>query len=112
MFGRIFDFLFNLQNVHFDGNSRFAFVFDHPVLITLGVLVLLAIGYFSYLPQSASPAKKRILGVLRAVLLGLVLMLACRPQLVMEYEEKQKSIVAVWLDSSASMTLEDPYSGS
>jgi hypothetical protein len=111
MFGRLLDFLLGLKNVHVGPGTRFGFVYNYPVLMTLGVIALLAIGYFSYAPQSASPAKKRILGALRAVLLVVVLLLACRPQLVMEHEDRLPSVVAVWVDTSASMTLEDPYTG-
>ncbi len=49
------------------------------------------------------------MGIVRALLLVVVLLLACRPQLVMEHEEPLRSVVAVWVDTSASMTLEDPY---
>jgi hypothetical protein len=111
MFGRVIDFLLGLKNVHVGPGTRFAFVYDHPTLIACGVIVLLGVGYLSYQPQSASPAKKRTLGVLRAVLLAVVLLLACRPELVMEHEDRLPSVVAVWVDTSASMTLEDPYSG-
>ena len=76
--------------------TRFGFVYDHPALMALSVIVLLAVGYFSYMPQSASPIKKRLLGTLRAVLLAVVLLLACRPQLVMEHEDRLPSVVAVW----------------
>ncbi|HEY4330308.1 MAG TPA: hypothetical protein VGN88_11275, partial [Phycisphaerae bacterium] len=68
-------------------------------------------GYFSYFWQSASPNKRKVMGILRGVLLGVVLMLACRPQLIMEHEDRLRSVVAVWVDDSASMTIEDPYTG-
>ena len=51
------------------------------------------------------------MGILRAALLVIVLCLVCRPQLVAEHEIKIRSIVAVWVDSSASMSLQDTYNG-
>lgn len=111
MFGRVLDFLFDLKRVHFGAGTRFGFVFDHAGWIVFFVLLLVILGYTTYLPQSAPPNKKRVMGILRAMLLALVLLLACRPQLVMEREDRMRGVVAIWLDSSASMTLDDPYTG-
>src|SRR5689334_5985456 len=112
MIGRILDFLFSLHRVHFGPGTRLGFVWDHAGLIAFLALVMAALGYMSYVPQSASPNKKRVMGLLRGVLLAVVLLLACRPQLVMEREDRLRSVVAVWVDSSASMSLEDAYTGS
>ena len=109
MFSRLLEFLFSLDRVRITPNTRFAFVWDYPVLITLGALVLAVVGYVSYFPQSASPRKKRAMGVVRALVLVTVFLLCFRPELVMEHEEKTRSVVAVWLDNSSSMQLQDPY---
>src|SRR4051812_46641171 len=111
MLGRIFDFLFSLNKVHIGPGTRFSFVTDYTALVFFGALVLAVIGYLTYVPQAASPRKKKVMGIVRGVLLAVVLMLACRPQLIMEHEDRVRSVVAVWVDSSASMTLEDPYTG-
>src|SRR5262249_23596372 len=111
MIGRLFDFLFSLQRVHFTKGTRLAFVWDHPVWIILGAMVLAALGYVFYFPQAASPNKKKIMGIFRGLLLALVFLLIWRPQLVMEHEQRLRSAVAVWVDNSTSMTLEDPYNG-
>ncbi len=111
MFGRILDFLLSLKHVHVGAGTHLSFVFDHLGLIILGALLLGVIGYCSYLPQAAAPGKKMAMGILRGVLLAAVLLLFCRPQLVMEHEEHVRSIVAVWVDTSASMSLQDSYNG-
>jgi hypothetical protein len=111
MIGRVIDFLLGLKDVHVGEGTRFGFVFGHMGWMVAGVLVVLVVGYLTYVPQSTTAGKKRVLGILRGVLLAVVLLLACRPELVMEHEDRQPAVVAVWVDSSASMTLEDPYSG-
>jgi hypothetical protein len=111
MISRLLEFLFSLQHVRITPNTRFTFVWNYPVLIVLGAIALAAIGYTFYFRQSASPNKRRAMGVVRALLLVVVFLLVWRPQLVMEHEERTRSVVAVWVDSSASMTLEDPYTG-
>jgi hypothetical protein len=111
MFGKILDILFSLKNVHFGSGTRLAFVFDHPWLIALGAIALGIIGYLTYLPQAAAPGKKMAMGIFRAILLIVVFLLVCRPQLVMEHEDRVRSVVAVWVDTSASMSLQDTYGG-
>jgi hypothetical protein len=111
MFSRFLEFLFSLQHVRITPGTRFSFVWNHPVLIILGAIVLAVIGYTFYFRQAASPAKRRAMGIVRALLLIVVFLLCWRPQLVMEHEERTRSLVAVWVDNSASMSLEDPYTG-
>src|SRR3954468_9004114 len=107
MFGRLIDFLFSLDRVHIGPGTRFGFVTMQTAIVLLLAVLLLALGYATYIPQSASPAKKKWMGIIRGSLLAVVLLLACRPQLVMEHEDHLRSVVAVWVDSSASMTLAD-----
>ena len=111
MISRFLEFLFSLQHVRITPNTRFTFVWNYPFLIFLGAVVLGVIGYTLYFRQAATRGKKRAMGIVRAVLLIVVFLLCWRPQLVMEHEERTRSIVAVWLDNSASMGLEDPYTG-
>jgi uncharacterized membrane protein len=49
------------------------------------------------------------LGIVRGLLLVVLFLLFCRPQLVVDSEERTRSVVAVWVDTSMSMTLQDPY---
>ncbi len=109
MISRFLEFLFSLQHVRITPNTRLTFVWNYPVWIALGMIALAVIGYTFYFPQAASPNKKRAMGIVRALLLITVFLLIFRPELVMEHEEKTRSVVAVWVDSSASMQLEDPY---
>ncbi|MGN6368802.1 MAG: hypothetical protein ACTHN5_11120 [Phycisphaerae bacterium] len=90
-------------------NTHLSFGWDYPGWIVLGCVVLGVLGYLSYARQAASPKKRVVMGVVRAALLMLVFVLIWRPELVVEHEERTRSVVAVWVDSSASMQLEDPY---
>ena len=109
MIRRFFEFLLSLHQVHLTPNTHFSFVWDYPALIVLGALVLGALGFLSYRRQAASPAKKMGMGIVRGVLLALVFVLVWRPEIVVEHEERERSVIAVWVDNSASMSLEDPY---
>ncbi len=91
-------------------NTRLSFVWDYPGWIALGCLVLGLLGYFSYTRQAAAPNRRALMGVVRGLLLMLVFTLIWRPELVVQHEERTRSVVAIWVDSSASMQLEDPYS--
>lgn len=109
MLQNILNFLFSLERVTFTPDTRFAFGVGSTWWILPACLVLAVLGYLSYRKQSATPAKRIAAGVVRALILVVVLLLFCRPQLVLDREEKTRSIVAVWVDNSASMSLEDPY---
>ncbi len=109
MFNHFLEFLFSLKNVQITSRTHFAFVWDFPVLITLGAIALAILGYVCYFPQSASPRKKRALGIVRAWVLVILFILCFRPQLVMEYVQPSRAAVAIWLDTSSSMQLQDPY---
>lgn len=111
MMSRFLEFLFSLEHVRITPNTRFSFVWNHPALIVLGAIVLAILGYTLYFRQAATPGKRRAMGITRALLLVTVFVLCWRPQLVMEHEERTRSMVAVWVDNSASMGLEDPYTG-
>ncbi len=78
--------------------------------LALPLMAALAIfGYWSYRAQSASAGKRVVMGVLRACVLVLLLLLFLRPALVLEQDIPTPSVVAVWIDESASMDLRDPY---
>ena len=109
MLSRFLEFLFSLNRVHITSGTRFSFVWNYPAVIILGAIALALIGYFSYRPQAADATKKRAMASTRALLLVVLWILVFRPQLVLEREERTRSVVAIWVDSSASMSLEDPY---
>jgi uncharacterized membrane protein len=112
MIQKLFDFLLDLHEVTLRDWSklRFGFIVEwHWLVILFFCALFFGFGYWSYRAQSASPNKRFLMGVLRGVSLTYVFLLLCRPQLVLDYTEQTSSVVAVWLDSSASMTLEDPY---
>jgi uncharacterized membrane protein len=109
MIRRFFEFLLSLHQVHLTPSTHFSFVWDYPALIALGALGLGVLGFLSYRHQAASPAKKIGMGIVRGVLLMLVFVLVWRPEIVVEHEEHERSVIAVWVDNSASMSLEDPY---
>lgn len=109
----ILDFLLNLQNVSLKDWSmmRLSFGLGGSTLgwMIFGAVVLGLLGWWSYRIQSTSPRKQLIMGVLRGAVLCLMVLLFCRPQLVIDQELRTPSIVAVWVDNSASMSLRDPY---
>ena len=109
MLQKILQFLFYPSHVTITGNTRFAFGVDWRGWIVPVVIALALVGWWSYRRQSTSPRKRVVLGILRTVLLAAVFLLFCRPQLVLDSEEHTRSVVAVWVDPSMSMTLEDPY---
>src|SRR5271170_7838329 len=109
MIERFFEFLLSLDRVRLTPNTHLSFVWDYPALIVLGSLVLGGLGYLSYVRQSASPKKRVAMGIVRAALLIVMFLLVWRPELVVEHEERTRSVAAIWVDDSASMSLEDPY---
>lgn len=109
MLNDLLRWLFSLERVSITPNTRFTFGVSWAAWIFPIVLLLAFLGYLSYRKQSASPRKRIALGIVRALLLIAVFLLFCRPMLVLDREERTRSVVAVWVDNSASMTLEDPY---
>jgi len=91
--------------------ARFGFALEQPwlgIMLSLGVILLL-LGFWSYQSQSASPRKRLVMGIFRGVTLLVVVLLFCRPQVLVDEEIKTPSVVAVWIDDSLSMMLCDPY---
>jgi uncharacterized membrane protein len=106
---QFFEYLLSLHQVHLTSNTHFSFVWNYPVLIVLGALILGVLGFLSYRDQAASSAKRIGMGIVRGVLLMLVFVLIWRPEIVVEHEEHERSVIGIWVDNSASMSLEDPY---
>lgn len=112
----ILEFLLSLDRVRLTDWDKVRFHWDLPnypwpvaMLIVLAAIGLAIFGFWSYQRQSASPAKRIVMGVCRALVLVFVLFLFMRPSLVLDQELKTPSVVAVWIDESASMRLADPY---
>ena len=110
MLQRILEFLLSLHMHVTDwGKVRLTLQWESwPWALPL-LLVLVVFGYWSYQAQSTTTGKRMLMGVLRASALALVLLLYLRPSLVLEEDRKTPSVVAVWIDESASMDLRDPY---
>ena len=106
---KIFDFLFTLNDVKFTKNTHFGWGVDWRQWILPTVIALVLLGWWSYRRQSVSRGRRLWLWLVRGLLLAAVFLLFCRPQLVLDREDLTRSVVAVWVDSSLSMTLEDPY---
>lgn len=109
MLQNVFEFLFSLNRVSITPGTRFHFAVDWRGWILPAVITLFAIGWWSYRRQSVATGRRVWLWIVRGTLLAALFMLFCRPELVLDREERIRSVVAVWVDSSASMTLEDSY---
>ena len=81
-------FIFNLHHLRPTDLSRMRFSFAAESIwwAVPAVIALAILGYWSYQRQSASPAKRLAMGLLRATTLVLVLVLFLKPSLVLEQE--------------------------
>src|SRR4051812_32626549 len=109
MIQKLLEFLLSLERVTITPNTRFSFGVDWRIWIIPAVLLLGIAGWWSYRRQSTSPGRRLALGIVRGLLLVVMFLLFCRPQLVVDREDRTRSVVAVWVDTSMSMTLQDPY---
>jgi len=112
MLHKIFEFLFSLDKVSLEDLSRVRLTFDFPnywlLMLFIGA-VLGLLGFWSYQGQSASPAKRIGLGILRGAILVALLALVLRPHLMLEESKPLPSVIAIWVDDSAPMAIRDPY---
>src|SRR5437762_2407797 len=108
MLQKFLEFLFSLNHVSITRQTRFAFAVDWRAWIFPVVIAWLAIGWWSYRRQSVAKGRRLWLWIVRGTLLAVLFMLFARPQLVLDREDRTPSVVAVWVDPSASMSLEDP----
>lgn len=79
-------------------------------LFSIAILVLIAVSYLYYF-RTLPPLSgvRRIFSlVLRALALVIILFLILEPILRLLYQQKEKPVVAVLLDNSASMKIEEP----
>ncbi len=109
MIQRVLEILFSLNRVSFTRHTRFGFGVDWKGWILPVAAVLVLVGWWSYQRQSVAKGRRLWLWLVRGLLLAVMFLLFCRPQLVLDREDRTRSVVAVWVDPSASMTLEDPY---
>ena len=90
---------------------HFSLGISHPWLAALGLLAIAAVGIWSYRAQSVPPKLRWFMGALRGLVLLMVLLMFCRPMLVVSQTLRTRSVVAVWIDTSDSMSLRDRYPG-
>jgi uncharacterized membrane protein len=81
----------------------------HPWLVALFMAAIAAVGWWSYRHQTASPGLKTAMAATRAATLAVVLLLLAKPMFVMVHTQRRKAAVAIWVDTSRSMSLRDPY---
>ena len=90
-------------------NGRWALGTTHPWLMTLLMLAVAAAGWWSYRHQTATPRLKLVMAITRAAILATVVLLLAKPIFVMVHTLRRPAVVAIWVDSSRSMTLRDAY---
>ena len=80
-----------------------------PELVLVGVVVavLLAIYFYRRSPREISPRLRRVLSVLRGLALALLVLILLRPVLRIPQAVTHDAFVAVLVDDSASMTIND-----
>ena len=92
------------------GSLRYRFAEPWPAwwLVAAG-LVLLAYLVYKHSTGTALPKHKLFLGILRATALLIILAMIFRPVLVSEESHIKDSILAIMVDTSQSMSLQDTY---
>ncbi len=81
----------------------------HPFWMLLLAAAVILLGLWSYRAQSATPRLKWTLAALRAAALLVVVFLLARPELVTHHLVRHPGRIAIWVDTSLSMTLRDDY---
>jgi uncharacterized membrane protein len=94
------------------GTGRWALDTVHPWLMTLLMAVMAAVGWWSYRHQTAASRLKLAMAITRAAILALVVLLLAKPIFVMVHTLRRPAVVAIWVDTSRSMTLRDAYDSS
>ncbi len=108
---RVLEFLFSLHHVppHRHMTWHVGLADGPPWLAALLILLVIGLAAWSYRRQTVTRAQRIVLIVLRATVLALVVLLFFQPRLVVSHAVKTRSVVAVWVDGSLSMSLRDPY---
>ncbi|HTV48086.1 MAG TPA: hypothetical protein VMG59_06545 [Phycisphaerae bacterium] len=81
----------------------------HPWLIWTLLIAVAVMGWWSYRKQSAGKNIRKAMGLTRVVALAVVALLLGEPALVRQDTVRDPSVIAVWVDTSLSMTLRDQY---
>lgn len=112
MFSSVIEFLLGMRNIRISdvGSAHFAFQMQNLWWALPAVVILAVLGFLSYRHVPAVKKWRYLAGALRALTLALLLVLFLRPSLVLDRQAMTRSVVAVWVDDSLSMTLRDPYS--
>jgi uncharacterized membrane protein len=90
-------------------NNRWTLGTVHPWLMVLLMVAVATAGWWSYRHQTATPRLKLAMAIIRAAILALVVLLLAKPILVMVHTHRRTAVVAIWVDSSRSMSLRDAY---
>ena len=103
MFEKLFKFPledFRLSNIRFS---------LRPELVVVGVLLAVAVAIYFYRrsPRQVSPRMRWVLPILRGLVLALLVVILLRPVLRIPQPVTHDAFVAVLVDDSASMTIED-----
>lgn len=111
---RLLEWLLGLENIRLDRDAPLlikweallpAWMLFAFVLLTLVVLVLV------YRRERGTVARRTALGALRLTLFLLVLLVLCRPALVLQRNRVEPAHVALVVDRSLSMATHDTYDG-
>ena len=89
--------------------GRWALGTSHPWLMALLMAAVAVVGWWSYQHQTATPRLKLAMAVIRAAILVVVVLLLAKPVFVMIHTLRRPAVVAIWVDTSRSMSLRDAY---
>jgi len=102
----MFEFLFNYSpEVYAQG--RFMFANNWPIWVLVSAFAVLSIVIIYFLHQNRSalgPARLAVIGLLQLAMLALALVLVWQPSLLLERLRPGDNVIAVMLDTSASMS--------
>lgn len=109
----LFEFLFKFRRVLFQ-EGELAFATPWPIVVLVGVALLLAIPAvitYSRAGGKTTLGDRAILASLRVAALGVIVVLLLRPVLVLTSVVPQRNFLAVLVDDSRSMAIEDLNGG-
>jgi len=105
----VLDSLLGLRTISlFDENTTLSFVHELPAWVWV-LIVLLALGFagWSYHHLLGSRTVRMLLGTVRGLLLILMAVLICQPEIVRQDEKVEEDWLLVLIDRSASMQVRD-----
>ncbi len=109
----VMHWLLELDPLRPAGEGRWSWDWQPPVggwLIVLVLAAVLLIVHRLYRREDTTPRRRIVLGLLRAAVCGLVVLLLAGPVLILQRNQVERSRVALVLDTSRSMDATDVYS--